>query len=646
MQRIVRLVFVLVASCSAASAVERVAIVLDASGATNRPGLGGDSMSAVAREAVAAVAVEAPSHQLRLGLRLAGGDRARSGVDSCSATSTTVPVASVEADRWYAFLDAIEPHGLRPLVSTVVAAAAGGEVGPAPERVVVVVEGDDQCGRLPQEVVAALAELESPPELRLVGLDLDLSMLNRYSTVPHRNASSPDELVAALRWAVFDDDSPDRGNGEVWIRWPPHDSATIPPEATFHDLATGSDHAFELDPDERIELPAGRYRMSFTTETDRVAELWGVTVVAGLTTEVDLNVDLATERWLDPLPPEPQAGGWLHVGVIGDPPDDAALLVTGSDDRVLSPPLSLETTGGWLTAPSRAGTVNLLVLGPSAGGSRWVLSRSPVTVGPTAIDLDVPDEAPSTGALTVIWTGPGTSGDAIALVPRDGTPMDTIACVPLGIANEVVLATPEDEGQLDVVYVDGASWTATARAPIRITGPAASVVGPTTAAAGDVVEITWEGPERDQDFLCLAPVGSADGVYLDWRQVNEANPLPLEVPTSPGAYEIRYVDGTNGTVRARAPLEVTAVAIELRAPTTVVAGRRFEVEWTGPAADGDFIAIALKDTPVHVIRDWASVSVGSPVTLAAPSQPGSYEIRYVTGSGRTVAVSRAIEVTP
>jgi len=183
-----------------------IEIVLDASGSMHRPGVGGSPIHASVRETVAAIVAEAASTHpdLKIGLRLAGGDPSLDSVDSCSATSLILPVTDIDHEVWLRALDDIEPHGLRPLFSSVVAAL--GDLDPTSKnrRVVIVTSGDDQCGDGPHQVAAALAAEDQPPELRMVGLGLDQSVLEHFGAVPKRNVTNAEELLAALRWAVLD----------------------------------------------------------------------------------------------------------------------------------------------------------------------------------------------------------------------------------------------------------------------------------------------------------------------------------------------------------------------------------------------------------------------------------------------------------
>ena len=156
--------------------------------------------------------------------------------------------------------------------------------------------------------------------------------------------------------------------------------------------------------------------------------------------------------------------------------------------------------------------------------------------------------------------------------------------------------------------------------------------------------IHWTGPEGSQDFLTVAPVGSANGQYLRWAPAAEGNPTLLAAPDDPGAYEIRYLSGDDGEVQARHPFEVIVVEVTIDVPSVVDAGTRFEVAWTGTTGDGDFISVSRPRSHVKNYLDWAFTSFGSPVTLAAPFEPGSYVVRYVSGANNEIKARRRLKV--
>jgi len=95
---------------------------------------------------------------------------------------------------------------------------------------------------------------------------------------------------------------------------------------------------------------------------------------------------------------------------------------------------------------------------------------------------------------------------------------------------------------------------------------------------------------------------------------------------------------------ARRGLEVAAVQIELNTPESVRAGMRFKVQWTGSARSGDFLAVAKIGSSTGDSLDFSFATAGSPSTLAAPFEPGEYEVRYVSGSDLEVVVAAPLTV--
>jgi Ca-activated chloride channel family protein len=83
------------------------------------------------------------------------------------------------------------------------------------------------------------------------------------------------------------------------------------------------------------------------------------------------------------------------------------------------------------------------------------------------------------------------------------------------------------------------------------------------------------------------------------------------------------------------------------APAEVSAGSEFEVEFTGPNAQGDFIAIVPAGAEEWTNADhWFYSYVGSPGILQAPTDEGEFEIWYVSGDqDETVLAEAEIEVT-
>jgi Ca-activated chloride channel family protein len=105
-------------------------------------------------------------------------------------------------------------------------------------------------------------------------------------------------------------------------------------------------------------------------------------------------------------------------------------------------------------------------------------------------------------------------------------------------------------------------------------------------------------------------------------------------------YEVRYVRGLDGAVLAKQSLEVVEEEVRIEAPPVAGPGTRFEVRVTGVPGPGDFVAVARTDAGLDDFLDFAFVDSQTTTSLAAPFEPGRYEVRYVSAAGpRIVAAS-------
>jgi Ca-activated chloride channel family protein len=84
----------------------------------------------------------------------------------------------------------------------------------------------------------------------------------------------------------------------------------------------------------------------------------------------------------------------------------------------------------------------------------------------------------------------------------------------------------------------------------------------------------------------------------------------------------------------------------LDAPSDVEAGAEFEIDWTGPDAQGDYITIVEAGATEWTDEPYFYTTAGSPGTLTAPTADGAYALWYVSGADETILARRAIRVTP
>ena len=92
------------------------------------------------------------------------------------------------------------------------------------------------------------------------------------------------------------------------------------------------------------------------------------------------------------------------------------------------------------------------------------------------------------------------------------------------------------------------------------------------------------------------------------------------------------------------PTEVLGPAT-VSAPAEVRAGAKFDVQWTGPDNDGDYVTIVTAGAVDAQYGSYRETKEGAALELVAPVEPGDCEVRYVTGRSRTVLARAPIVVT-
>jgi hypothetical protein len=168
-----------------------------------------------------------------------------------------------------------------------------------------------------------------------------------------------------------------------------------------------------------------------------------------------------------------------------------------------------------------------------------------------------------------------------------------------------------------------------------------------SARVADRLQIAWEGPMGQGDFIAIARPDQPVSASVGRVAVREGNPAKLWAPSDAGTYELRYVTGGRpAKVLATATLTVKRADASMDAPTSVPVAAPFEATWEGPQADGDFVSIAAMDAPPGAALFRVPVKNGQPAKLRAPSEPGEYEIRYVLGRGSKVLALTSTTVTP
>ncbi|MEM8982274.1 MAG: VWD domain-containing protein [Pseudomonadota bacterium] len=193
-----------------------------------------------------------------------------------------------------------------------------------------------------------------------------------------------------------------------------------------------------------------------------------------------------------------------------------------------------------LTAPSAPGEYEVRYVRYE---NREIIARRSITVVGAEATLDAAAAAEVGSQIAVRWTGPGNKNDFISLARADEPGGRYESWVSVGAAGAAVsLTAPSAPGEYEVRYVLYEDRQIIARRPVTVVGTAATLDAPAAAEAGTKIAVRWTGPSNKGDFISFARPDQPGGQYETWSDLSrDGAPVSLNVPTTPGEYEIRYV---------------------------------------------------------------------------------------------------------
>ena len=274
------------------------------------------------------------------------------------------------------------------------------------------------------------------------------------------------------------------------------------------------------------------------------------------------------------------------------------------------------------------------------GQDNVVVARVPVTVEDTAIGLTAMTEAMVGETIPVEWTGPDYDRDYISVAEVGaGTSYENYVYTSEG--SPAMLVMPAEPGDYEIRYQLAQDNEVKATIPITVLPLKVSLSAPAEAVAGSTVEVTWDGPGYDRDYVSVAEAG-AGTAYENYTYTSEGTPLPLVMPVAPGNYEIRYQLSQDNTVVQRIPVTVTPVTAQLTAPQGLTLSDELIVGWDGPDYERDYIAIATPGESGYIAYSYTSD--GNPASLRMPDAPGEYELRYVLAQDNEVIATLPVSI--
>jgi microcystin-dependent protein len=269
---------------------------------------------------------------------------------------------------------------------------------------------------------------------------------------------------------------------------------------------------------------------------------------------------------------------------------------------------------------------------------------TPAATQDLSAEVSAPDSAEVAMCIDVSWKGPANSDDYISVARPDQPPGAFVNRALVREGNPLKVWTPSDPGQFEMRYILGRGAKLLAKSPIAVTAVTAKVepAGPVNVAAW--IEVKWEGPARDGDYITVSRPDQKSGAFLGVTLAKEGNPLKVRAPSDAGDYEVRYILARGAKLLAKAPITVNPVTAEVRAPASAAAGAEFEVQWQGPGYSEDFVSVARANQAPGEYVYFAWVRQGSPMKFHGPKEPGTYEVRYVLGRGKRLLAKTTITI--
>lgn len=271
---------------------------------------------------------------------------------------------------------------------------------------------------------------------------------------------------------------------------------------------------------------------------------------------------------------------------------------------------------------------------------------APIVEDPGTATLKGPGNVPAGSAFSVDWEGPDSRGDYICLA-RDGSKdLIHIDYRYIRDSNPVRLKAPGDIGNYELRYVHAITKKVIGRTRIQVTPVQAKVEAPPSAKVASSFDVKWQGPGYQGDYIAIAVPEDPAVRYIYYTYTGSENQIKLRSPSDPGVYEVRYIMNRDTKLLAKTTITIEATTAQVQAPESAPVATQFEVSWSGPDNKSDYISIARLDQKPGSYVNYTYTKNGDPLKLRAPSDPGTYEIRYMQSQGSKILATTSIDITP
>jgi len=628
----------------------RAILVLDASGSMWGQ-IDGKAKITIAQEVIGDLLQSLPADQ-ELGLTVYGHRRK----GDCSDIETMILPGGDTRNAIMMAVSAITPKGKTPLSAAVIQAAQALKYTEERATVILVSDGRETCELDPCEVGRNLEKAGIDFTAHVIGFDIsnakdraELQCLAEETGGSFRTASNANELNDALQViaepdpvkvtfrAIEGKDGPVIETPLVW--WLGYDDKTLidntPHDNNFSmDMLAGSGRVEVMRPEDEANVMA-----DFTVDKDSMT----VTLV--------LPVLLPAASLSAPdtaVAGSSIAIGWEGPNGEGDHITVAEIGSSGMESIGYSymkdqNPISLKM-------PLHPGEYQLRY---TMGLGSKILARRKIVITPVTATLSPPTPITAGSIFALDWMGPDYKNDYISLAKPGAKVSSYETYTYTKHGSPMQLKAPTTPGTYLLRYIaSGPDQMAIATKEIMVVAVSATLESKDTVPAGSELQVTWTGPNSTNDYIAINEVGDdlRGELAYAYTKNSTGDSLTVKTPTSPGTYELRYIqNGTPKAMLASKIITVAPVTATLQSKETAPAGSKLEVTWTGPNSKNDYIAIneVGDDLSGELAYFYTRNSTGDKVTLDLPTVAGTYELRYIqNGTPKALLARRIITVVP
>jgi len=273
-----------------------------------------------------------------------------------------------------------------------------------------------------------------------------------------------------------------------------------------------------------------------------------------------------------------------------------------------------------------------------------VIASKRISVTDVTVTLNAPETATAGESLIVTWEGPDYKNDYISVAEVGARGSSSINYSYTRDGNTLKLQMPPENGTYELRYILSQDHTILASQMITVEDVKATIIAPEEANAGDTIIIEWNGPDYQNDYISVAESGARGSDYINYTYTRDGNILKLEMPATAGEYELRYILNQDHVILTSKPITIVKVGASVKLPETALAGASVVVTWEGPDYGNDYIAIAKAGADSSDYEKYTYTRDGSPLRLTMPSEPGTYEVRYIQNQDDIILASQQVVI--